>query len=87
MEIPITTEGYEVAKRWLTKYDPEAFKDFAKELSQDGFTFVAFVNQRLKSCPKCLGDCSAANPQIFECPLQDNDLLNVCQRGPSHTDS
>lgn len=79
----MTQEGYDAAKQWLSKYDPEAFKAFAKETSQDGFTFVTFVNNRLKTCPLCLGDCDAANPlfSIAPCvtsistPLTRNDWL------------
>lgn len=70
----MTQEGYDAAKQWLSKYDPEAFKAFAKETSQDGFTFVTFVNNRLKTCPLCLGDCDAANPPVLDCPMRNVNL-------------
>lgn len=72
---PLTPEGYQSAKRWVLRYDPEALQDFEKELGQDGLTFVTFVNSRLDSCPLCNGDCGSASPPVSDCPMESKELI------------
>lgn len=33
------------------------------------------VDQQIRGCPVCGGDCAAANPPVLFCPMQESDAL------------